>query len=103
MKNWFYTKNILPPEGQYVIGYYKNAAWKDNTDNINHKCKIVKLIKGITEEERNKLLNDNPRKKTYSSGDVIGNNHVPYCWKTFGSGKFFGQDIEYWTFIPKFK
>lgn len=116
---WISTKDELPEEGKYVLARHNRGTWHDSTDQDNVNCVVVKLVKGISEKERElmkKGLMDNPeddcyiscgvmlkgkRSSSYYASDQYANNKVPYNWETFGSDSFFGQDISYWTKIDK--
>jgi len=111
---WIRTKDKLPKEGKYVLARHNRGTWNDSTDQQNVNCVVVKLIKGITEDDRvlmraGKL--DDPeeitwclsegsqstkRSNLYKSEDVFGSNIVAYKWKMFGRNSFFGQTITHW-------
>lgn len=112
---WIETAKQLPPEGKYVLGRHNRGTWKDSDDQDNVNCVVVKLGKGISVEERQKMkLGILPDKKHgpswcesqgwhYSKRSSIitrhdedGNNLVPYSFDTFGSSHFFGQEITHW-------
>jgi len=97
---WILVKDKLPEEGKYVFARHNRGTWNDTDDQENVNCVVVKLIKGISQKERNKLDVNSKRYKTYSIGDEWGNNLVPYSWKEFGSDEFFGQSITHWMKIP---
>lgn len=99
MSNWIKTTDQLPPERKYVIGRYHARNWGDNDDPENAGVVIVKLIKGLSKQERENLPDSDVRKFTFKAGDEDSNNLVPYIWATFGASKFFGQDIIEWKFI----
>jgi hypothetical protein len=100
----------LPPEGKYVLARHSRGTWRDNTDQENVNCVVVKLVKGISLEER-KLMeqgaipcpkeNGYERWKLYMKCDEHSNNLVPYNWEMFGPDSFFGQDIVEWTPIDQ--
>lgn len=92
------SEKDLPPKGKYVLARHNIGTWLDSTDQENVNCVVVKLVYGITEEERMKIKGTD-RSRVYKFGDVFGNNLVPYAWTTFGPSKFFGQDITHWAFI----
>ena len=92
----------LPENGQYVLAYFPNRPWGDlDAKNNEHKLVVVKFLQGISIKERENLPDTHERKKLYSSFDEWGNNKVPYCWKPFGPGSFFGQEAEWWCELPK--
>lgn len=107
------NENDLPEEGIYVIAKHNRDTWIDSTDQKNVNTVIVKMTKGISEKDRQKMRdgnlpnpkvffgsNSDLRSNIYQFGDEFGNNLVNYEWKTFGNGKFFGQTITYWMPIP---
>lgn len=117
--NWISIKDKLPEEGKYVLARHNRGTWHDSTDQDNVNCVVVKLVKGISMEER-KLMEDgklpNPKEisvhydgswnkpiytssercKIYKGEDEHGNNQVPYNWQMFGPDSFFGQTITHW-------
>ena len=112
---WIATKDELPPEGKYVLGRYNGGNWIDRLDQENVNCVVVKLEKGISIEEREKMISGelpdplsepmwclssgftrSKRSNIYQASDQHGNNAVPYNWKTFGRSSFFGQEITHW-------
>ncbi len=116
--NWINTKDQLPEEGKYVLTRHNRGTWIDSTDQENVNCVVLKLVKGISLEEREKMKNgqipdfDTPpswclsegftiskRSNIYRAEDQHGNNLVPYNWQQFGPDSFFGQTITHWTNI----
>lgn len=93
---WISTTEQLPEEGKYVLARYNGENWIDSDDPDNLNCVVVKLEKGISEEERQRLPDDDKRKKIYKAGDQYGNNLLPYRWITFGPSRFFSTQISYW-------
>jgi hypothetical protein len=117
--NWISTKDKLPKEGKYVLARHNRGTWNDSTDQANVNCVVVKLVRGISMEER-KLMEEgklpsrkeggvhydgdwdkpiytsNERWKIYKGEDEHGNNLVPYKWEEFGPDSFFGQTITHW-------
>lgn len=91
---WINIYNELPPEGIEILGYFPN-----------HGFNVVITNKGITEKERQILINKkDPRGYTYYNSDVFGNNLVPYSFHwAHGPGVYFGQEIACWAKleIPK--
>jgi hypothetical protein len=86
-----------PNNNQYVLVHLIKDNWGDDDDpDGNRYFKVVKFIRGISTEERDKLLDSDQRKVTYRSGDEGGNNKVPYTWNEFGPGSYFGQEVDYW-------
>ncbi len=95
----FNAKQKLPENGRYVCAYFPDKPWIDG-DNKDHKWVVVKFVEGISESEREKMA-ERERKHTYRSEDQEGNNLVPYNWKPFGPGQFFGQECEKWFYLPQ--
>ena len=109
---WIKTTDKLPPENKYVLARNNrsNHYEKDDPENVN--CVVVKLKKGLSEEDRFKMkigefpdiFNDIIKKKRseiYYSEDEWGNNLLPYNWVSFGGDSFFAQEIVCWMEIPK--
>ena len=112
--NWISTKDRLPKEGKYVLARHNRGTWNDSTDQANVNCVVVKLVRGISIEEREKMkkgelpqtlekgwclsegLSETERSRVYEAEDEGGNNHVPYNWRMFGLDSFFGQTITHW-------
>lgn len=99
--NCIRTNDRLPEEGKYVLARYNRGTWIDSDDQQNVNCVVVKLVKGISLDERNRMKNgeiscQDERWKIYRSADEGDNNKRPYCWVTFGADKFFGQEIVEW-------
>lgn len=118
-KNWIKSDDRLPQEGKYVLARHIRGTWMDSTDQENVNCVVVKLVKGISKQDRElmksgnlptynvgsigydgsfdkPIYNEIPRYKVYKEEDEDGNNLKPYCWETFGADTFFGQDITHW-------
>lgn len=107
------SNDDLPPEGKYVLARHNRGTWPDETDE-NANCVVVKLVRGISQEERKKMesggitispndsffLNED-RCKIFLREDEHGNNLKPYIWDTSGPDCFFGQEITEYAFIPK--
>lgn len=112
------SENDLPEEGKYVLARHNRGTWIDSDDQANVNCVVVKLVRGISVEERGKMeRGDLPqtlekgwclsegwreinRSQVYRSEDEDGNNEKPYNWESFGAGSFFGQSITHWMPIP---
>jgi len=114
--NWIEIKSEqdLPKEGKYVIAKHNRGTWHDSDDQENVNTVVVKLVRGISEKERQEMkgtdkdYQDSPpgdhgfykisglRSDTYKQGDEYGNNTVPWAWDTFGPDSFFGQTITHW-------
>lgn len=98
--DWKYPeKGELPEEGKYVLIYVPSRPWSDKDDQDGIFYKVAKLSKGISEKERQLLPNNSKRKIQYTSADEFGNNLVPYHWYEFGSGSYFGQEVEKWAYF----
>ena len=118
--NWISTKDKLPEEGKYVLARHNRGTWHDSTDQANVNCVVVKLVKGLSEKDRQlmkdgklpstkegvthydgswdkPIYTESERYNIYKGEDENGNNLVPYNWKSFGSDSFFGQTITHWT------
>lgn len=90
-------RTTLPEPNTYVLGYFPSRPWKESTNTNKHKLVVVQFIPGISKEQRKQLPDSNPRKYIYRDEDQYGNNKVPYCWESFTSGTFFGQEcLIYW-------
>ncbi len=98
--NWINTKDKLPEPNKYVLGVYAETNWIDSDDKKKVNCCVVKLVKGISLEDREKLSDLDGRKRLYQFGDEEGNNKLPYRWDSFGPLTFNGEDISYWMEIP---
>ena len=75
---WNRTSDSLPEFGKCVIGWYHGDNWEYPED-MYHRSVIM---------WRNKAKNES-------------NNKRDYNWKTFGPSTYFGQDILYWSEIPR--
>ncbi len=53
--NWIKTSDKLPEEGKYVLGMHGRGTWHDSDDQDNVNCVVVKLKRGISEEERERM------------------------------------------------
>lgn len=119
MSEWKKTSEELPPEGKYVIGKYNGGNWRDGTDQKNVNTVIVKMVKGLSDSDRQKMKAGNihdpeteqgwclaggsqsyKRSAVCRAEDQSGNNLVPYNFTSFGPSSFFGQYITDWMFIP---
>jgi hypothetical protein len=115
---WIETAKQMPPEGKYVLGRHNRGTWRDSDDQKNVNCVVVKLHKGISQEERRKMkegIIPDPdygplwnasegnhyckRSSITTCDDEEGNNLVPYGFHTFGPDHFFGQSITHWQLI----
>lgn len=95
---WISVEQALPINGQAVLVRRVGDNW--NADHyladgqLRHIWRWVacRFIRGRTKDE--------VRASGYSTmEDQIGNNERPYCWKEFGPGCLFGQDVSHWVAI----
>lgn len=104
---WISVEERLPEENVYVLIAVGNSI------------QVARIIKGISEEEREKMKNGElpdpeelcfaadkiitlRRSQLYRSGDVWGNNLVPYYWKANGGPmEWFGQNTTHWMPLPE--
>jgi len=122
MKNMIPVSEQLPPSNTYVLGRHNLDNWHDSDDQAGVQFVVVKLVEGISQSTREKMLSreiedpmvgepeviseelglgtDGKRSSLYTSGDEHGNNTVPYAWDTFGPTSFFGQEITHWQRLP---
>ncbi len=122
--DWIEIKDMsdLPKAGKYVIGKH-TRGWSDEDDQENVNTVVVKLVFGISMQERELMAKDifvdekeidkvrvkeipflshHPRIRRsdiYRFGDQFGNNKLPYEWKTFGTTTFFGHEITHYKYI----
>ena len=93
--SWIPCSVDLPNEGEWVL-----AKINDGQPEGPHRD-VVRIMKGITEEEREQLRQAGDRRAlVYCPGDEDGNNLVPYSWKTFGPAQYFGQEVIEWMPLP---
>lgn len=106
-QEWISVEERLPEENVYVLIAVENSI------------QVARIIKGISEEKREKMKNGElpdpeetcfaadkiitlRRSQLYHSGDVWGNNLVPYYWKANGGPmEWFGQNITHWMPLPE--
>ena len=118
MFRWIAADDELPEEGKYVLGIHNKGNWYDSKDQDHVNMVIVRLQKGISAQDREKMISgeiedtdEGPYSCGWSSGyskrssitkacDEDGNNKRPYNWETFGPSSFFGQDITHWLELP---
>ena len=114
--NWIEIKSEkdLPEEGKYVIAKHNRGTWHDSDDQENVNTVVVKLVRGISEKERDEIRGTDKdsqerpaedhgsykisglRSDIYRRGDEHGNNAVAWAWESFGTASFFGQQITHW-------
>ena len=114
----------------YKLGYRKQSEWISVEERlpeenvyvliaVGNSIQVARIIKGISEEKREKMKNGElpdpeetcfaadkiitlRRSQLYRSGDVWGNNLVPYYWKANGGPmEWFGQNITHWMPLPE--
>ena len=91
----------LPQHNQYVLAFFPDSPWHDpHSKEGKHKWVVVKFVRGISEQERDALPNTDDRKWTFRPEDEQSNNIVPYYWRPFGPGSFFGQSASLWCELP---
>lgn len=95
------VKDRLPENKTYVLIHLKKNNDYDRFDYEDSiYWTVAKFIRGISKEERRRMT-DNERKNIYSPWDEDGDNKKPYCWFEFGPEMYFGQDVDYWTYLPE--
>lgn len=99
--NWKLTKDELPKEHVPVLIAIGDMTHVSKEDEYLAMYDVAWIEKGISEEERNNLPDDDDRKNIYKSCDEDGNNLVPYSWETFGPQEYFGQDVYAWAYIDE--
>ena len=93
--SWIPCSVDLPNEGEWVL-----AKINDGQPESPHRD-VVRILKGITEEEREQLRQAGDRRAiVYYPCDEHDNNLVPYSWKTFGPAHYFGQEVIEWMPLP---
>lgn len=96
------VKDKLPEHGQYVLVIITRDTWMDYDDpEGNRYFRVVKFVKGLSEEDREKLPFGHMFKTTYRYGDEFDNNLVPYAWEEFGPAQYYGQEVDFWFELPK--
>lgn len=94
---WISCEEALPKPNQVVIVYAKESQMADYS--------ICTFQKGISIEERKQMAGSDSnillqRSLTYTASDEHNNNRKPYCWKKFGPGTYFGQEVTHWMPLP---
>lgn len=96
-----HTSEDLPSNNQYVLIHLTIDNWGDMDDpNGDRYWRVAKFKRGLSDEERSLLPDDDRRKITYRGEDQWANNLVPYCWDEFGPDSHFGQDVDLWHELP---
>ena len=95
-----YYQVYIPCSDRFYLVH--RIIWKMwyGDDQFGCECKVMKFVKGLSLEQRNKLHPSHPDKQTYRFCDEGFNNLKPYAWDEFGPGKYFGQDVDYWQLLP---
>jgi hypothetical protein len=88
---WISCEEALPKPNQVVIVYAKESQMADYS--------ICTFEKGISMEERRQMAGTE-RALRFKAADEHGNNTNPYCWRKFGPGTYFGQDVTHWMPLP---
>lgn len=91
----------LPPEKKYVLIHVPNMPWIDENDQVGVFFKVARLVKGISQEERKALSDNDPRKKSFHAEDEWGNNKFPYIWEEFGGHTYWGHEVKAWSDLPR--
>lgn len=117
--SWIKTEDELPEPGKYVLARHNRGTWFDSQDQDNVNCVVVKLVRGLSKEDREKIKlgllpeqyydaydslsghHKAKRSNSFSGDDEDGNNLKPYGWHEFGPDHFFGQEITHWQPIEK--
>jgi len=95
---WVSVEDALPENGQAVIVRYARDNWHSEHivaggETRKHwRWQAAMFVRGRTAAEA-KAVN------RYRSEDEHGNNLRPYCWREFGPGTLFGQDVTHWAAI----
>jgi hypothetical protein len=91
----------LPSNKQYVLAHLTKNNWGDEDDpEGNRYWVVVKFVKGLSAMDREALPMHSERRRLFCSGDVFGNNLLPYNWQPFGPGSYFGQEVDFWCDLP---
>lgn len=88
---WISCDQALPKPDQDVIVYAPESQIANYS--------ICTFEKGISMEER-KQMTGTQRALTFKAADEHSNNRKPYCWRKFGPGTYFGQDVTHWMPLP---
>ena len=97
----YHIKDRKPEDNSYVLIHLTIDNWGDR-DNPEGKryWRVAKFVRGISQEERELLSDNDKRKGSLRSGDEYGNNQVAYVWDEFGPSTHFGQNVDYWCELP---
>ena len=94
--------DVLPEPNQYVLAHLTHGNWVDGEDPTgNRYWVVVKFVRGISLEQRERLPDDDPQKYAFRNCDAFGNNVEAYCWEEFGPGHFFGHEVDFWSELPQ--
>lgn len=114
MHNWINVNDKLPEDGQWVFVHLNINNW-GSIPEVYYQT--AQFRRGISLEDRNKMKSGEIEDKDYTSyegykskrsnihmsADEGMNNEKPYVWQEHGPMCHFGQDVDYWMFIPKLK
>lgn len=103
MSEWISVDDEMPPDNSYVLVHYKGGNYRDDNHQFGCECKVMKFVKGLSLEQRNKLHTSHPDKHTYRFCDEGFNNLKAYGWDEFGPCTYFGQDVDYWQHLTEIK
>ena len=91
----------LPKNNTFVLVHLTKDNWFDSDDPQGGRYWVVaKFRRGLTQQDRGKLPDGDPKKEAYGSSDEWCNNERGFDWKPFGRGNFFGQEVDYWCELP---
>lgn len=99
------SRGQMPPANKYVLIFVPSRPWSDSDDEYGKWWTVAKCEYGISKIEREKLSNsssysERERARIIRSCDEDGNNLKPYCFKEFGHGSYFGQEVDIWCELP---
>lgn len=86
-EGWVSVDEKLPNDKQRVLCYMGNYRQAVKYD-------VCQFIKGV-------VIENDVAGQIIRSEDQHGNNKKPYCWDTFGSMRYFGQDCTHWMPLPE--
>lgn len=95
---WISVEDGLPEDGTAVLVRYAGDNWgtahklADGQTRKRWRWQAALFVRG-NDAATAKLLG------VYRQEDQDGNNTLPYCWKQFGPGYLFGQDVTHWAAI----
>lgn len=96
------SRGEMPPANKYILIYLPGKPWGDRDDEQGKLWRVAKCVYGISQAKRMELSNLGLRRaKIIEECDEFGNNLKPYCFKEFGPGRHFGQEVDIWCELPK--